>query len=366
MQTHLPRLKEIVIGTVIGALALASCSDGSSSRDRDDLESATMTVATPTWNPGIASLAVSDAMGYFEAEGLDMEIILTDSATTQLTQIASGNADTGAVSPEPIILGHQDGTDIDLSYYMYYYASNIYGVMVPEDSPIHSIEDLEGTTVGAISLSSNSVTQLQVAMELAGLDPDSVNLVEIGVGGQQASAISSGQVDAAALLDTSFQVLENQGINLRPIELPGADGLSAGGLAAPTDALENNPDLYARIGRAIAKGVVFTHASPEAAIRILFEAHPDAAAQDVPEEDAVADAVSVLKTRLANLGIEEGTTEYGRFDPAVLQNNVEFLMSAGDIETEVPTDDFWDDSLIEDINDFDFDAIREEAQNYVE
>ncbi|MCH1881344.1 ABC transporter substrate-binding protein [Agrococcus sp. ARC_14] len=323
-----------------------------------------MTLATPTWNAGVASIAVSEGMGYFEEEGLDMEVLLTDSATTQLTQIATGNATTGAVSPEPIILGHEQDSGVDLSYYMYYYATNIYGVMVPEDSPVQSVADLEGATVGAISLASNSVTQLQVAMEQQGLDADSVEFVAIGTGGQQAAAIENGQVDAVALLDTSFQVLANAGVDLRPIEVPGAAELTAGGLAASTQALESDPELYERIGRAVAKGVVFAQANPEAAIRILFETHPEAMPQGVPEDQAIANGVTVLEARLANLGIDAETSEYGRFDDAALQANVDFLLSAGEIASAIPVDEFWDAGRIEAINEFDFDAVRQQAQSY--
>lgn len=350
---------------VAAVFALAGCAGSPQSGD-GSLESVAMTLATPTWNAGIATIAVSEGMGYFEEEGLDMEVILTDSASTQLTQIATGNVATGAVSPEPIILGRQDGTDIELTYFMYYYETNIYGVMVPEDSPIQSLEDLEGTTVGAISLASNSVTQLKVAMEQEGLDPESVEFVAIGTGGQQASAIENGQVDAVALLDTSFQVLDNSGIALRPIEVPGAAELTAGGLAASSDNLASDPDLYASIGRAIAKGVVFAQANPEAAIRILFETHPEAQPQGLTEDEAIANAVRVLESRLENLGIDDKTTEYGRFDDAALQANVEFLLSAGLISQDVPATDFWDDSLIGDINDFDFDAVRAQAAEYAE
>lgn len=346
------------------AFAFTGCSSTAESSTGEEMQSVSMTLASPTWNSGLATIAVSEAMGYFEEEGIDMEVVLTDSATTQLTQIATGNAQTGAVSPEPIILGRQDGTDVDLTYYMYYYETNIYGVMVPEDSPIQSVADLEGATVGAISLASNSVTQLQVAMEQEGLDAESVEFVAIGTGGQQASAIENGQVDAVALLDTSFQILDNSGIALRAIEVPGAAELSAGGLAASPDALESDPELYAGIGRAIAKGVVFAQANPEAAIQLLFETHPEAKPQGVDEEVAIANGVSVLESRLANLGVDDDTTEYGRFDDAALQGNVDFLLSAGLITTAVPVEDFWNDSLIEDINDFDFEAVRQQAIEY--
>jgi hypothetical protein len=88
--------------------------------------------------------------------------------------------------------------------------------------------------------------------------------------------------------------------------------------------------------------------------------------QGVEEEQAVSGAVTVLEARLANLGIEDGATEYGRFDAAALESNVQFLLSAGEIDTAVPVEDFWNDSLIDAINDFDFDEVREEAANYGE
>ncbi|WP_375002804.1 ABC transporter substrate-binding protein [Aeromicrobium sp. CTD01-1L150] len=345
--------------TLMASLFLTACGSGSGDGDRE----VSMTVATPTWNPGIASLAVSQEMGYFDEEGLDMEIVLTDSATTQFTQIATGKAATGAVSPEPLIIGHQDDKDIDLSLYMSYYAKNIYGLQVPEESPIQSIDDLEGTTVGAISLSSVSVTQLKVALQEAGVPEDSVDFVAIGTGSQQASAVERGQVDALALLDTSFQVLANQGIALREVEVPGAADLTAGGLAAPTGDLEDDRDLHIKIGRAVAKGVVFAEANPEAAVRLLYSAHPEAKPQGLGEEQAVESGVKVLQARLANLGIEEESTEYGRFDEAALQANVDFLETSGEISRSVPVEDFYDDSLLEEINDFDFDAVREEARN---
>ena len=111
---------------------------------------------------------------------------------------------------------------------------------------------------------------------------------------------------------------------------------------------------------------MFAQANPEAAIRILFEQHPEAKPQGADEDEAVDAAVRVLESRLANLGIDEDTTEYGRFDDAALQANVDFLLDAGEIQSAVPIEDFWDDSLIDDINDFDFDEVRQQANSYGE
>ncbi|GLU49926.1 ABC transporter substrate-binding protein [Nocardiopsis ansamitocini] len=340
-------------------LPLAACGGSGSG---DGAQQVSMTLATPTWNAGIASIAVSEEMGYFEDEGLDVEVILTDSATTQAQQIATGQVATGAVSPEPVILGRQPGKNLDLTYFMSYYKDNIYGLRVPADSDITSIEDLKGKTVGAISLASASVTQAKAGLREAGIPEDSVTFVAIGTGGQQAAAVENGQVDAIALLDTSFQVLENQGIELREIEVPGAENLTSGGLAARAGDLEEDRELYVKLGRAVAKGVVFSEANPEAAIKLLFDAYPEARPSGLEDDVAVASSVSVLEARLANLGADDDP--YGAVDPQALQATVDFLLEAGELTEPVDPADLYDDTLIEDINDFDRDAVRQEAADH--
>lgn len=341
-------------------LPLAACGGDDGGGDGGTIA---MTLATPTWNAGIASIAVSEGMGYFEDEGLDVNVVLTDSATTQAQQIATGKAATGAISPEPVILGRQPGKDLDLVYFMSYYRDNIYGLMVPEDSDITSIEDLRGKTVGAISLASASVTQAKVGLEEAGVPADSVDFVAIGTGGQQAAAVESGQVDALALLDTSFQVLQNQGIALREIEVPGAEDLTSGGLAARASDLEEDPELYTKIGRAVAKGVIFSQANPEAAIEMLYDTHPEARPSGLEDDAALASGVSVLEARLANLGVADDTETYGELDPAQLEAMVQFLLDAKVISEPVDAASLYDDSLIADINDFDHDAVRQAAMD---
>lgn len=352
------RMRSLLALAAAGALAtsLAGCGAGS------DSGSVAMTLATTTWNAGIASIAVSQEMGYFEQEGLDVEVILTDSATSQAQQIATGQAAAGAVSPEPVIIGRQPGKNLDLTYFMSYYHKNIYGLQVPEESDITSIDDLEGKTIGAISLASASVTQAKIALEEAGVPADSVTFIAIGSGAQQATAVEDGKVDAVALLDTSFQTLENQGIPLRAITVPGAEQLTSGGLATRTENLKRDPDRYARIGRAVAKGVVFSAANPEAAIRILYNAHPEAQPRGISEEQAIDTGVKVLQARLANLGA--GRQPYGELDPAALAANVTYLQKAKLIDLPVPADTLFDNSLIGKINDFDTAAIRKSAAEY--
>lgn len=323
-------------------------------------------VPLPTWNAGLSTLAVSMEMGYFEEEGLNTDIILMDSGTTLAQQLNAGSVQAGPFTPEPVLIGHQPDQNLDMKYFMAFYTNFIYGVRVLDDSPIQSIADLEGKRIGSLALGTGTVIQLRAALTDAGLDPDTdVEIIPIGAGGaQQVAAIENGEVDALALSDTAYAGLENQGFSLRKIPLPWEDQISSGGVAALTSELEANPELYERLGRAILKGIVFSAANPEAAIRILFEAHPETIPANMSEEEGLQAQVHVLETRLDSMGASADMTEFGALSPEGLQANTDVLLAEGIITEDVPVDAYWTDELLNGINDFDFEAIKQAARDY--
>lgn len=341
-------------------LALAGCGDSSGGGSSGG--KVRLGIGSPSWNAGYATLAVSQARGFFEQEGLDVDVQLFPSGTQVAQQVVSGQIDVGLATPEPIAIGHARNTG--LTYFAQYWTRWIYSLKVPEGSPIASVADLEGKRIGVTAVASSGATFARTALKMQGRDPESIKLVPIGAGAEQVNAIKSGNVDALALWDTQYQIVENAGVKLKPLPVPGTENLFGGGFVVKKSDLKDREDLLVRLGRAFAKGVVFAQANPEAAVKDLWKEHPETkGSASVPEDELLANEVKVLKVRLdgQKVGPGEGET-WGRMDPAAVAGSVKFLTTAELIDKEFPADDIFTNDLISKINEFSYDEVREAAK----
>ncbi|MFG2091792.1 ABC transporter substrate-binding protein [Spirillospora sp. NPDC048824] len=346
---------------VVAVLALAGCgsSDDGSSGGRDRVR---LGIGSPSWNAGYATLAVSEARGYFAQEGLDVDVQLFPSGTQVAQQVVSGQIDVGLMTPEPVAIGYARNTG--LTYFAQYWTRWIYSLKVPDGSPITSVADLEGKRIGVTAVASSGATFARTALKMQGLDPESIKLVPIGAGAEQLNAIKSGDVDALALWDTQYQIVENAGVKLKPLPVPGTEALFGGGFAVKKPDLKEKEDLFVRLGRAFAKGVVFAQADPEAAVGDLWKQHPETkGAASVPEEQLLADQVKVLKVRLDGQKVTPGEGDiWGRMDPEAVNGTVKFVTTAGLIDKEFPATDVYTNDLITKINQFSYEDVRAAAK----
>jgi NitT/TauT family transport system substrate-binding protein len=349
---------------VLGPSSLTACglpSDGVGAPHGDKV---VISLSAKTWNAGLASLAVAQKRGYFAEENLNVNFVLLDGATIQAQQVATGNTTVGAITPEPVIYVDQPSKKLDLRYFASFYRKNIFGLSVPAGSSVKGLKDLRGKTVGVASLGSAAVTNIKVMLRDAGIPEKSVKFVSIGTGGQQAAAVKNGDVDAVALFDTQFQTLENSGVPLRRIPLPRVDNLAGGGLVADADRLKRDPELYARIGRAVAKGVIFAQSNPEAAIDDLYATYPEARNRALPRNKSRANDAKVLRVRMRTLGVQPGESRWGILKRGELRRNIDFMTHAGLIKEKVDVDKVMTSELTDEINDFDAAAIRSRAARH--
>ncbi|SPT58130.1 MULTISPECIES: ABC transporter substrate-binding protein [Actinomadura] len=351
-----------IAALVAAALALAGCGGSSGGKSADGRDRIRLGISTPSWNAGFATLAVSEARGFFAQENLDVDVQLFPSGTQAAQQVVSGQIDVGLVTPEPVAIGQARNTD--LTYFAQYWTRWIYTLKIPQDSPITSVADLKDKRVGVTAVASSGGTFARTAMKMQGLDPESVKLVPIGAGAEQLNAIKSGKVDALALWDTQYQIVENAGVKLKPLPVPGTENLFGGGFAVKKENLKKKEDLLVRLGRAFAKGAVFAQASPEAAVGDLWKLHPETkGSSSVPEDQLLAGQVKVLKVRLDGMNIAEGEKgPWGRMDPAAVTGTVKFMTTAGLIDKEFPATDIYTDDLIAKINAFSYDEVRAAAK----
>ena len=119
------------------------------------------------------------------------------------------------------------------------------------------------------------------------------------------------------------------------------------------------------LGRAYAKGTIFTLNNPEAAVRIVYEVYPQTKPTGKDEATAIREDTAVLESRTPHWRLEPaGVARWGENSEANYRSYVEFLLKWGVIKQHVETPDLITNELIGEINQLDATKVAGEAKTY--
>jgi NitT/TauT family transport system substrate-binding protein len=318
---------------------------------------------TTLMGPGQAPFAsLPDALGYWEEEGLDVEVLGFTAAGDVVDAVDAGQLDVGLGGTGSLLPAVAAGVNM-IAYYTER-TRNFRNPMVPPESPITEIADLEGTTIGVVGLGSAAVPLLKAMVDRVGGDPDSIEFVATGAGPDALEQLRAGRVDVLGLWDSAHAQIMALGQELRPVTDDFFDNLGfVQPLFAKPEMLESEEGRRILVGvaRGLAKATLFATENPEAAVRIHWEAHPESIPTGVPEDEALEQAVLVLSTHLEKAQPIDGV--WGWATTQQIQDQIETLQRGGVLASDVGIDQFWTDELLDEINDFDGDAVRGAARN---
>ncbi len=120
-----------------------------------------------------------------------------------------------------------------------------------------------------------------------------------------------------------------------------------------------------KFAQGIAKGVLFTLTNPEAAVRIHWEKYPASKPTNIPEEQALKEAVHVLQARLAKYRLEGGQILASAPSPADEWTSTQnFFFDVGVIKSKPDVGEYYTNELIDQVNSFDKAAIIKQAESY--
>jgi NitT/TauT family transport system substrate-binding protein len=313
-----------------------------------------------------APVIVAKHVGFFRDDGIDVELLPVGGSNEVAIQISAGNGEIGAASPGQAIVGMQPQPNLALQYFYDMLYSSIWMISVPVESSAKSLADLKGKKLGVTSMGSAGVTFGRAFLSSAGLDPSTdITFVAIGNGAQAVTAVRQGMVDGLMFWDTAVAKFHTSGLRLRNLPLPvQISKLPDVSLLAQPDFLEKNPRIAIGTGRALAKGLDFCLANPEAAVRIVWKNYPESRPALLTEEAAVTQTISAMNARLQSWNDPRAKDQHGLFIESSWGDLMQLMVSQGLISKAVPLERALTNKFIPEINHYDRAAVISIAKSF--
>lgn len=198
--TTLTRPRAALGGVALCFVLLAGACSGDAS---DPAELAKVTFATNS-PASVPQFPVAIQQGFWEQNGLDVDIILNITGPQNLDALYGGQADFALIAETPGAASALQGADLAVIADIVHYTGH--WIITRKDAGIETIEDLEGKRIG-LPFGTTMTYLLGLILDRAGLSSDDVTAVNIGLP-TLASAISSGDVDAVLAFDTFYMPIE--------------------------------------------------------------------------------------------------------------------------------------------------------------
>lgn len=316
----------------------------------------------PVINTAAAPFAIAQQMGWNAQGGIRVQLVPLPGSTDCIKEVATGDLPYSQASVEPLAIIRPQGVKAKVYYTAY--QSNIYGLAVPADSPIHSFADLRGKSIGVTTMGSAGVIVARALVADAGMDPQTdVRIVVAGEGGQAAALIRGHQVDALSQFDAAYALIENAGVKLRMLDNSRIAKFPSNGMVALEKTLAEHRDEAVALARGYAMGTIFAMANPEAAVRMLWALYPQTKPMGKDDAEALQDGLRPLVARFHAFELASGgVSKWGESSPANYDAYVDFLVKWHIVPQKVPATDLVTNDLIDDINRFDAATVVAQAK----
>jgi NitT/TauT family transport system substrate-binding protein len=243
------KISKYVAGVALVAMT-AACGGGGDSSSGSDNGPATLNVAYVPYN-GNAPTFLGIDKNIYGKQNLTLNMQVAQAPAAAISSLVSGDVQVAFTTIVTLVSAVSQGTQIRCITPVDGTVSDAQdqlstATMVMKDSPVQSEADLKGKKVGVVALGSqNHLFTLQEA-DAAGIDPKSVNVVQLPFA-QMQQALTSGQVDA--VVATQPFTAQIQAAGGRVVNWPEAE-LNKGGngtcYAASEQYIQQHPDIVKR------------------------------------------------------------------------------------------------------------------------
>lgn len=315
-----------ILTTSVAAISLLAMSFGAQAQD---LTKVTVTLPSPG---GIGYFALYNAIGegFFEEEGLDVDVQSVNGSAQVLQVLAAGQAQFGHPGPGPLLNAREGGEDI---VYIYnYFSSSQFSLVAEEGSGYSSPSDLKGKVIGVGTADGAEVAFVRSIFDAAGMtEGDDFSFLTVGEGGMAVAGFMQDSIDAYASDTAGMATLRLRGIELTNLTPPEFKAYFGNGYAVTRAYLDDNRETIEGVGRAIVRGARFGAApeNREATLENAKIGNP----QQLEDRDFAAALLDTYIELTAPANPEKG---YGYQNPTSWERWQATLVEAGDLDAPLP------------------------------
>ena len=236
---------------------------------KSDLEK--VKVAEVTHSIFYAPQYIAHSLGYFEDEGLDVEIILTSGADKVTTAVLSGDVQIGFCGSEATIYVYNNGEKDYLVNFAGLTKKDGSFLVSRENIKDFKISDLKGKHIIAGRKAGMPAMTLEYALNINGVKTEEVNFDTSIDFASTTGAFIGGTGDFVSVFEPTASSLENQGVGYIVASIGELGGIVPyTAYNARKSYIEENEDVIKGFTKAINKGLdyVYNHSAKEIAENI--------------------------------------------------------------------------------------------------
>ncbi len=316
---------------------------------------------------GYAPFTFAEDLGLVSQENVIISTISLDGSGVIVPQLMKGSLFTAFSTLDPLIISRQPGKpDFDFRFVYNSARNSIWEISVLDKSPIKSMKDLAGKTIGVGALSFGGTPMTEAALNAVGVDPKSVQFVAVGTGATAFEALRSGKIDALNLFDISDQKMRDDGTAVRVLPYPPAlNGVSSHAFPVTNKMIHDRPDLVGKFGRIAAEGTVACNANPPECLRSLWRHYPELKPPGT-DADGMKEMLPILLIRLEHYTQWQPgePKKWGIFSDKDWTAEITALKAGGLITVDPKLDSLYTNQFVDDFNRFDAGALARRAKAY--
>ena len=324
-------MKRFICLLLVCAMLLCGCGASAGNNETSGLKELDVVL---DWYPNAlhAFLYVAIEKGYYEEEGLKVNIRFPSNANDAISLVAAGQADIGLYYQQDVIQARAQ-QDVPVKSIGAVVQGPLNIVLSLEEKGITSAGDLVGKTIGYAG-TELSEALIRSIMQYVGADYSDVTMIDVGF--DLMSSMTTGNVDATigCLVNHEVPQMEEEGFSVNWFDLDdyGVPTYYEGIFLASDETIANDSETLQAFLRASAKGFADMKADPEAALATLL-------ANQNAENFPLSETVERKSMGVLIPMMETADAAFLSQSDACWQENIDWMLEQGLIDAAVPLDD---------------------------